>query len=383
MIRLRFTPVVFKQIVRHRTRSILTVAGVTVAMFLFIAVQTLQLAVQEATSVTTHDTTLVVYRENRFCPATSRLPQYYEDRIAKVPGVKTVIPMKVVVNNCAASLDVITFRGVAAEHLPLMASKWQLLDGSLEEWGKRSDAALIGERLAQRRGYRVGQSFDASGVTVSVAGVVRSSEPQDQNVGYVHLDFLQRAAAKGGVGIVTQFNVTVTDPARLEQIARLIDDQFRTDAEPTQTRPEKAFVAQAGSDIVEIVRFTKFLGWGCLAAVLALVANAIILSVQDRIKEHAVLQTLGYRGGLIARLIMAEAMAIGLLGGALGTVVAMLFVRFGSFTLSTEGLSISVKQNWNVVVIGLTISMLVGVIAGLVPAWQASRREITNCFRAV
>jgi putative ABC transport system permease protein len=117
--------------------------------------------------------------------------------------------------------------------------------------------------------------------------------------------------------------------------------------------------------------------------VLALVANAIVLSVQDRIKEHAVLQTLGFRSGLIARLIVSEGMLIGLLGGALGTGIALSVVHFGNFSLSQEGLSISVSASWSVMGLGLVISAGVGIVAGLVPAWRAGRREIAGCFRAV
>lgn len=383
MISPRFMPVVFKQLWRHPTRSMLTVAGVGVSMFLFIAVQTLQRGVRNATAVTAADTTLVVYRENRFCPATSRLPESYTRRIEKIPGVTGAIPIKIVVNNCGASLDVITFRGIPPENLASMSSKWTIVDGSVDEWGKRSDAALVGERLANRRGFKVGQSFDSSGVTVTVAGIVRSSEPQDQNVAYVHLPFLQQAASKGGLGTVTQFTVRVDDPSKLESVSKAIDDEFRADAEPTQTRPEKAFVAQAASDIVEIVGFTQYLGWACLAAVLALVANAIVLSVQDRVKEHAVLQTLGFRSSLIARLIISEGVLIGVIGGVLGTAAAIAVVKHGQFTLSNEGFSISVSSDWSTAALGLTISALVGIVAGLVPAWQAGRREIAHCFRAV
>jgi len=387
MIAPRLVPVIVKQLTRQRVRTALTVMGVTVAMFLFIAVQSLQEGVARATRSAASDTTLVVYRENRFCPATSRLPQYYADRIRKIPGVASAVPTKIVVNNCRASLDVITFRGVPAEDVSgpgSVSSKWTLLSGSLEEWRRRSDAALVGETLAARRGFKVGQSFDSSGVTVSVAGIIRSPEPQDQNVAYVHLDFLQQATGKGGgLGSVTQFTVRVDDPAKMESVAKAIDEQFRSEAEPTSTRPEKAFVAQAGADIVEIVRFTRWLGWGCLAAVLALVANAIVLSVQDRIKEHAVLQTLGFRAGLIARMIVSEGMLIGLAGGALGTGAALALMHFGNFSLSQEGLSITVGASWRVLAIGLVLSAGVGVAAGLVPAIRAGRREIAGCFRAV
>ncbi|MBL0870621.1 MAG: ABC transporter permease [Phycisphaerales bacterium] len=387
MIAPKFMPVVFKQLWRHRVRSVLTLSGVAIAMFLFIAVQTLQEGVRQSTQAAAGDTTLVVYRENRFCPAASRLPQFYTDRIEKIPGVVSAVPVKIVVNNCRASLDVVTFRGVPREDLAGpsgWASKWQLIAGSVAEWEKRSDSALVGETLAARRGFKVGESFDASGITVTVAGIIRSPEAQDQNVAYVHLDFLQQAAGKGGgLGSVTQFTVRVDDPAKMEQVAEAIDAEFRAEADPTMTSPEKAFVAQAGADIVEIVKFTQWLGWGCLAAVLALVANAIVLSVQDRIKEHAVLQTLGFRSGLIARLIVSEGMLIGLLGGTLGTGIALAVVHFGNFSLSQEGLSISVSASWSVLVWGLIISAGVGIVAGLVPAWRAGRREIASCFRAV
>ncbi len=383
MIPMRMLPVVFKQVWRHRTRSLLTVAGVAIAMFLFVAVQTLQQGVRKATAVTAADTTLVVYRENRFCPATSRLPENYQSRIAKVPGVASVMPMKVVVNNCRASLDVIIFRGLDPKDLPLAAKSWEVVDGSLEGWNGRSDAAIIGDSLAKRRGFTVGNAFNSSGISVTVVAVIRSIEPQDQNVAYVHLPFLQRATKGAGLGVVTQFNVKVSDPSRLGVVAKQIDEEFARDQEPTTTRPEKAFVAQAGHDIVQIVGFTRFLGWGCLAAVLALVANAIVLSVQDRIKEHAVLQTLGYRSGLIARMIVAEGVLLGVAGGAIGTLAATLVAKYGHFMLANEGLTVSIHADAEVVVIGLAISAAVGVIAGLAPAMRAGRREIAHCFRAV
>jgi putative ABC transport system permease protein len=108
-----------------------------------------------------------------------------------------------------------------------------------------------------------------------------------------------------------------------------------------------------------------------------------VLSVRDRVKEHAVLQTLGYRGGLIGRMVVAEGALLGLIGGGLGALAAYLFVRFGRFSLSNEGLSINVAADITAVLIGVLVSAGVGVLAGLAPAYQASRRQIAECFRAV
>jgi putative ABC transport system permease protein len=384
MIRPKFAPFVLKQLTRRRVRTALTVLGVATAMFLFCAVQSMQAGVRDATQAAADETTLVVYRQNRYCPFASRLPEYYGERIARIPGVEAVTPVQVVVSNCRTSLDVVTFRGVPEDKLAdQFGQDVEYVSGSLADWQRRTDSALIGETLARRRGLSAGDRFDAAGVTVYIAGIIRSDRAQDQNVAYVHLPFLQQTAGVKKLGIVTQFTVRVGDPERLEEVAQAIDAEFARDPEPTSTSSEQAFVARAAQDVVRIVGFAKWLGWGCLAAVLALVGNAIVLSVQDRIREHAVLQTLGFDGGLIARLIVAEGALVGLLGGALGTLAALAVIRWGAFSITAEGLSVPVLASGWVVVIGLLLSAALGVVAGLVPAWQASRREITQCFRAV
>jgi putative ABC transport system permease protein len=98
----------FKQTWRHPVRSLLTVLGVATGMFLFTTVETAQDAVREATQVRAGDEVLIVYRQNRFCPFTSRLPEHYLPRLERVPGVAEAVPVKIVVNNCGTSFDVVT-----------------------------------------------------------------------------------------------------------------------------------------------------------------------------------------------------------------------------------------------------------------------------------
>jgi putative ABC transport system permease protein len=352
----------------------------------------------DATSHAANDATLIVYRENRFCPSTSRLPEHYGARIAALDGVKAVVPMQVVVSNCSASLDVVTFRGVPQERfVEHLAPRLRFVDGSLQQWMARSDAAILGQVLAARRGLKVGQRFESAGYTVTVAGIVTSDSPQDQNAAYVHLPFLQRGTAapddgnnpagRAGTsgdqqGLVTQFAVTVRNPAQLETVAQRIDELFAKDQAPTDTRPEKAFVAFAAGEVVEIIGFTRWLALGCVIAVLALVTNAIVLSVQDRIREHAVFQTVGFSGGLIGRLIVSEGLVLSLAGALIGSTAAVLVLAWGQFSLLSEGLAINFRADASVWAMGLLSSIALGVLAGLVPAWQASRRKIADALRA-
>ncbi|HYF34534.1 MAG TPA: ABC transporter permease, partial [Prosthecobacter sp.] len=287
--------------------------------------ETLQRSLRLATETQAGDTTLVVYRDNRFCPATSRLPEHYETAIRGISGVKEVIPIQIVVNNCGASLDIIAFRGVPPDSLLRYAPQIKVLSGSVDEWKKRHDAVLLGKQLAARRGLKPGDRFDAAGVVVHVAGIIESEEPQDNNVGYVHLPFLQQAS-NVGLGVVTQFNVRAHPGSALDQVAKAIDEYFRGQEAPTRTRPEKAFFADTASALVELVGFTRWLGLGAVAAVLGLIANSVLLVVRSRVKENAVLQTLGFSQPAIALLVAIEGVLLGLVGGGIGVAASFAFL---------------------------------------------------------
>ncbi len=369
------------QLIRHRVRSILTIFGVASGMFLFTAVESLQRSLGKATEASAADTTLVVYRENRFCPSASRLPEHYADEIRRVEGVREVIPVQIVVNNCGASLDVITFRGVPDTLLRKFAPEIEIIEGSQEEWQRRDDGALLGEVFARRRGLKPGDLFDAAGVTVTVSGILRSPFAQDNNVAYVKLPFLQQAS-RGGLGVVTQFNVRVTESKQLEPVATAIDELFRSGQEPTDTRPEKAFFAETASELVELIGFTRWLGIGAVIAVGGLVANALLLVVRGRVKENAVLRTLGFPGLAIGWLVLSEGGMLGLAGGVVGVGLAAAFLRWQSFTLGNEGQTLAIQPDATVIVIGVGAALLLGIFASLWPAFQAMTQPIVKNLRS-
>ncbi len=368
------------QLVRHRVRSLLTVLGVASGMFLFTAVETLQRSLAKATEETATDTTLVVYRQNRFCPSASRLPEHYADEIRRIEGVREVIPVQIVVNNCGASLDVITFRGVPDDQLAKFAPEIQVIEGSMSDWMKQGDGALLGEVFARRRGLKPGDRFDGAGVTVTVAGILRSPFVQDNNVAYVKLPFLQQAS-KAGLGVVTQFNVRVNSSKDLAPVARAIDERFHSDQQPTDTRPEKAFFAETASELIQIIGFTRWLGFGAVLAVTALVANALLLVVRGRVRENAVLRTLGYPGRAIGCLVVGEGGMLGLLGGIAGVGVSAAFLRWQSFTMGNEGQTLAIQPDASVILTGILGALALGIVASLWPAFQAISQPIVKNLR--
>ena len=188
----KFVPYVLKTLWRHRSRTILTVSGSAVALFVFCFVGAVQEGMNDLWRRQGVKGSLIAFQANKFCPATSHLPQDYDQQIARMDGVREVVPVQVFTNNCRASLDVVVFYGVPPEKLRKVRD-FQLLWGNWSEFENHQDAAVVGRAVASRRGINVGDKFSIGDLSVNVAGVYSSDDPAEENYIYSHLEFLQRS----------------------------------------------------------------------------------------------------------------------------------------------------------------------------------------------
>lgn len=377
---LKFIPYVLKSLWRHRARTLLTVTGTAIALFVFCFIGSVQQGLLALTSDASADRTLIVFQENRFCPTSSRLPQDYGDAIAKMAGVQDVVPIKVVTNNCRASLDAIVFQGMPADKLE-SSRDLSLTSGNFSSYAQQDDAALVGADVASRRGLGVGDKFTINDVSVVVRGVFRSTTAADNNLIYTHLEFLQRARGADDVGTVTQLEVHVSDSTDPDNLAKQIDQEFRTGSVATTTRTKGMFQADTLGDLAELIGFVHLLGYACVGLVLSLVATTTVMAVQDRIKEHAVLQTLGLRPLRIFGLVITESLLLSTLGGILGVVASALLLATTGMAVAAEGVTIAFQPSLGLAIQGIGIAIGVGILAGIAPGLQASRAEIVPALR--
>jgi putative ABC transport system permease protein len=352
-----------------------------VAFFVFCLVGAVQEGLQRLTDDEESERTLIVFQENRFCPASSRLPEDYSRVIARVPGVEDSIPIQVWTNNCRVSLDIVVFNGVPVDKLRA-SREMTLLSGSWSDFESRQDGALVGQAIARRRGLSAGDSFTIGGLTVKVAGVFSSPSAAEENLIYTPLAFLQYSRGKEQAGWVSQHEVRLAKDANVEEAVEKINEALRAGSVPASTFRKGAFQASTLADLVDLIGFAHYLGFACIGLVLSLVATTTVMAVQDRVREHAVLQTLGVRPARIFRLVVAESMLQCAAGGAVGVAAALALLAFGGLAIGAEGVSIGFEPSWRLAAMGLGIAVAVGLLAGAVPAWQAARAHIVTALRA-
>ena len=373
-----FLPYVLRTAFRARMRSTLTVLGGTLAMMLFAFVRTVDDGVATLAEKSARPV-LVVFQDSRFCPLTSELPVRYERDIRAVPGVVDVLPTLVFINSCRSNLDLVTLHGVPPDGLDKLYDL-ETLSGSVADWRRRSDGALVGERLAERRGIATGDRVRLGEVDVHVAGIVRSDSAAIGNLAFVHLDLL--SLARDRQGAATEFLVRVDPGADPEEIARAIDDRFRTDEARTDTKGMQAFVAAAIAEIHEVVVFARWLGYLGVLVIALVVANTVFISAESRIGEMGVLETVGMQKPLLVALVAGEGIGLGLLGGVLGTGMVVVLLTVWPVTLGVEGFGIDLAPGWRTVLHSLLAALAIGVFASLPPAVAVARRHLSLGVKA-
>ena len=375
----RFWPYLLKTLWGHRIRSLLTISGAAVTLFVFAFLLSVQGGLEQLTKQS--DSVLVVFQANKFCPATSHLPQDYDQEIRKLPGVTEVAPIQVFTNNCRASLDVVVFYGVLAPQVRRIRN-FDLVAGSWEDFENHQDAAIVGETLANRRQIQLGEKFSIGDVTVAVAGIYRSEQRSEEDYIYCHLDFLQRTKGMDLVGTVTQHEVLLADSADPQHVADVIDARYAGGPVETDTRTKGAFQASSLEDLIQLIDLSHYLGFACLGLMAVLLSTTTFMAVEDRIQEHAVLQTLGFSSARVFRLVLSECMLLSVVGGAIGIAAAWIVLSLSGLSLGAEAVTIAFVPSSKMVATALATTCVVGMLSGVAPAWRAATTEIVAALRS-
>jgi putative ABC transport system permease protein len=134
---------------------------------------------------------------------------------------------------------------------------------------------------------------------------------------------------------------------------------------------------------VELIGLTHYLAYACVILVLALVGATTLMAVQDRVREHAVLQTLGFTWRRVFVLVLAESLAVSMIGGILGISLALGMMSWQGMAVASEGVTIAFTTSPALALSGFMATAVVGLLAGILPAWRAARSEIVASLRSI
>ena len=164
--------------------------------------------------------------------------------------------------------------------------------------------------------------------------------------------------------------------------SREIDQLLKGESVGTDTRAKGAFQLKSLGDLTELIQLSHYLGIACVGLVLILVATTTLMAVQDRVLEHAILQTIGFTPIRIFGIVLTESVVVSLLGGSIGVSAAMIALMTSGLAVGAEAVTIAFTPTWSLAANGLIVAAITGTLAGLAPAWRASRATIVPALRS-
>jgi putative ABC transport system permease protein len=267
-----------------------------------------------------------------------------------------------------------------------------------EKWLHDRRGAIVGRKLAQRFGWKVGDQFELESTIPPyrvghpfdfvVDGIYDTDQAKypatDLNSMYFDYKYLYEATGRNlGIGWLVE---KIDDPSHAGAISKTIDAQFENSDAATKTETEQAFLAGFVAMAGNLAFLLNGIGLAVAFTILLVTANTMSIAVRERQQEIGVLKTLGFSSGLVMTLILTEALLIGVLGGALGILISEGIIKIlpqvpmlGDIVAGFPNFGLSPQTTAT----GVGIALLLGLLAGFFPAVTGYRARITETLRQV
>jgi putative ABC transport system permease protein len=379
------TGIVLANLRRRKRRTLLTIVGVAIAMFLFITLRSVLTTLEDSGEVGSENRLMV----GNQLGVVFTLPLAYRTRLATMPGVSGVSWAQWFGGVYIDQRNFFAQFAVDPETYLLLYPEIIVPEDQKQAWMTEQTAALVGRGLVERFGWQLGQTINLRGTifrpgedwTFTIRAIYESSrEGFPENSMYLHYRYLEQAFG-GEFGEVGTFVLGIEDPSRAAEIVTAIDAAYENSAAATKTQTEGAYNLGFVGLYGNIGFFLNTIGMAVVFAILLVAANTMAMSSRERIPEIAVLKTVGFSDLAVFGLVLGEAFAIAALGAALGLAGALFVFNLNNFDAFgfIPGLAVAGRT----VLLTGGMAVLLALASGIVPARAAGRLNVVEALRHV
>ena len=385
---MKYLHLVWASLFRRKTRTFLTLVSIIAAFVLFGLLDAVRTSFAQAGQSANGAQRLQTSSKLSFIQT---LPQSLEAQIAAVPGVKIVTYANWFGGAYQDPHNQIFSFAVEPNYLDLYP-EIAVSDTERKAFAETRTGALVGERLAQKYRWKVGDRIplqstiypDRQGSknwSFDVVGILHSTDKKTS--GFFDQMFLLHwkyfdETTPFNQGQVGWYVARVGDVNQADRVARAIDVISANSDHETRTQTEQAATASWMKQLADIGLIVGSIMGAVFFTLLLLSGNTMMQAVRERTSELAVLKTIGFSNVSVLAMVLAESVLLLVLGGLAGLGIASLLIPVvsagsgGMLNLPRVG-----ADSW---VLGLALMTLIGFLVGSLPAWRAMRLNIVDAL---
>ncbi len=382
---LKHLPLIFKNTLRNKRRSILTILSIAASLCLLgFLLAVYNMFYFEGTG---EQQALRLIVRNRVSLARP-LARSYQARIAQVPGVVQATIFQWFGGVYKDARDPANFFGrfaVEPEKFLQVYPDYKVPPEEYKAFLSERSSCIVGRKLAKRHDFKIGQRVTLVGdiFPVTLNLIIRGiydSERDNENMVF-HYDYLNESLSGGMKDTVSTFILRMASPDDATRISQAVDAMFRNAPLQTKTETERAFELSFLSFLGNVKAFLFSICAAITFTVLLVSGNTMAMTVRERIKEVGILKTLGFTNGKILSILLGESVLISLLGGIVGLALTVLLCAWMREMPSTMADMTRLRTPAWVLTTSLAVAVVIGFVSSIIPAYSASRRPIIEAMR--
>ena len=360
---------IFKNLLRRKTRTLLTVIGIAIGVAAVVALGALAEGFINSytTILTSSGADVIVSQGDAADMLFSAVDDTVAPQLAFTPGVSKVSGMLL---GMVTTPDVPYFIVFGLDPKEFGMAHFKVTEGQAIR-GQRQ--MLLGKTAAKNFKKQVGDNYKIQETSFKVVGIYETGEGVEEMGAVIALSEAQDIFKKPRQ--VTYYQLQVARPEMINGVIKEIERRL----------PKLAASRSANfMDNQQETQMFRAMGW--FISLLAVLGgglgmmNTMLMSVFERTREIGVLRALGWRRGRILRMILGEALLLCVVGGALGIGLG----AWMAYALNQVPALAGMLDNAltpAIIVQAIVVVLFLGAASGLYPAWRAAQLQPVEAMR--
>jgi putative ABC transport system permease protein len=386
---MKFFYLTWSNLKRKKFRTLLTLLSIVVAFVLFGFLSAIKQALSGGVTIAGANRLIVRHKVSII----QLLPISYQARMARIPGVSLVTHQTWFGGIYQDPKNFFMQNPVVPEEFLEMYPEMILPPEQKQAWLQTRTGAIVGRKTAERFHWKIGDKVpiqssiwaqtDGSRLwTFDIVGIFDGREKNtDTTALFLRYDYFDEVRRPGfGKGLIGWYSIRIKDPAQAAEVAKAVDAEFENSSAETKSEPEGAFVQAWVNQIGDIALITASILGAVFFTILLVTGNTMSQAVRERTGEMGVLKAIGFTNGQVLGMVLLESCLLAVLGGVLGLGLAWLMTSRGDPTGGLLPLFFFPTRD---LLLGLGLSLALGLVTGLFPALQAMRLRVADALRRI
>jgi len=383
---MKFFPLIWSNLKRKKLRTSLTILSILVAFVLFGLLASIKQALGGGLNMTSADRLMVRDKVSII----QTLKASYKARMERIPGVVLATHQTWFGGYYQDPKNFFMQNPVEPEDFLSMHPEMVLQPEQKKAWLATRTGAIIGRQSAEKYHWKIGDKIpirspiwhNSNGSDIwefDLVGIYNGDPKKaDLQSLYFRYDFFDESLAPANRGQAGWYTIRIKDPSKAAEIAKLVDAEFENSDAETKTEPEGAMAQEWAAQVGNISLIVAGILSAVFFTILLVAGNTMAQAVRERTGELGVLKAIGFTNAQIVGLVLVESCLLTVLGGVIGLGLAWLFAAGGD---PTHGMMPMFFFPTHDLVIGLVLSLALGLVTGIIPAIQAMRLQVAVALR--